>query len=196
MTFHKVGACGALLSATLALPGCALLDDPVKEPVAAGAAKDAAAKDAPAMKLDDVDACKLLTAAELKETFGGAADKPAGGSTTIDNPVRMTNSNCIFGAKDDAVPFKVYVIVQQYETKQSGDNIGSTGSKPVSGVGEAAVSVEADNLGTVGPPTTQVRFVIDNKLVNVSRLYDKAPADPAGDVAVVVELAKKVASRL
>lgn len=49
MTFHKVGACGALLSATLALPGCALLDDPVKEPVAAGAAKDAAAKDAPAM---------------------------------------------------------------------------------------------------------------------------------------------------
>lgn len=108
----------------------------------------------------------------------------------------MTNSNCIFGAKDDAVPFKVYVIVQQYETKQSGDNIGSTGSKPVSGVGEAAVSVEADNLGTVGPPTTQVRFVIDNKLVNVSRLYDKAPADPAGDVAVVVELAKKVASRL
>ncbi|MEU7907365.1 hypothetical protein [Actinoplanes sp. NPDC049118] len=195
MKYHKLSAVGALLTATLALSGCGLTAEPTKETGATGAG---AAKGAPAVKAEDIDACKLLTAAELEETFGKAAGKPQGGSTTIDEPVHLTNSNCIFAAKDD-VPFDVYVIVQQYDTEKSADDLGSDGTKPVSGIGEAAVSVEAKERGPDRlPPTTQVRFVVDNKLVNVSKVYegDRAPGDPAADVAIVVELAKKVADRL
>jgi hypothetical protein len=188
--YPKVTAVGALVAATLALTGCGLTADPVAEPVNGGKA--------PAVKAEAVDACKLLSAAELRETFGKAAYKPSGGSRTIDEPVHLTNSSCMFVAQDDATPFDVYVIVQQYDTAKSGDDLGSDGTKPVSGVGEAAVSVEAAEQGPAGPPTTQVRFVAGNKLVNVSKVYeaDRAPDDPAADVTGVVELAKKVASRL
>jgi hypothetical protein len=192
--YHKVGAIGALVAATLALAGCALTADPVAKP-AGGAAP---AKGAPAAAAEAIDACKLLTAAELKETFGKAGYRPSGSSTTIDDPVHLTNSTCMFVAKDDAAPFDVYVIVHQYDTNKSGDDLGSSGAKPVSGVGEAAVSVEAAEGTSAGPPTTQVRFVVGNKMVNVSKIYDgdRAPDDPAGDVTRVVDLAKKVASRL
>jgi hypothetical protein len=192
---HKVSAVGALLATAFALAGCGLADEPVKESANGGVDS---AKGAPAVPVEAVDACKLLTAAELKEAFGKAAGKPHGGSTTIDEPVRMTNSNCIHAAEGGAVPFDVYVIVQQYGTEKSGDDIKSEGATPVSGVGEAAVSEEAVVGGPSGPPTTQVRFVVDNKLVNVSKVYkdDRTPDDPAADVRSVIDLAKKVASRL
>jgi len=70
-------------------------------------------------------------------------------------------------------------------------------TEPLSGIGDAAVSVEAGK-GSAGPPTTPGQVVVGNKLVNVSRVYqeDQGPADPAADVAPVAGLARKVAGRL
>ncbi|MEU4217614.1 hypothetical protein [Actinoplanes sp. NPDC026623] len=196
MKYHKFSAVGTLVAATLALTGCGLTADPVAEPANGGKAP---AERAPAVKMEAVDACKLLSAAELRKTFGKAEYKPVGDSRTVGEPVHLTNSSCMFVAQDDATPFNVYVIVQQYDTAKSADDLGGDGTRPVGGVGEAAVSVEAAaETGPAGPPTTQVRFVAANMLVNVSKVYDadRPPGDPAADVTRVVELAKKVASRL